>query len=180
MTTSLRTLLRKALKMKSEQEQVPLVHSQEAFRRLQTEFSALASIMLLTAYLESQTSDGLRYRRLSMFRRRQTKAWEVYATLLPDQRSFVAKPENLIVRCASLTDLYFFNQYPSYIPLQWYGKCVYAWKSCFFVGEIRRAAVPYLDCRNFSGLLDERVTIRYFYLRDYFEEGHFAAMRTEC
>jgi len=160
-------------------ERVMLVRAEDALGSLKREFSAL-HFQLLTPELESATSHGLTYRRLWSHCYSRRYLWltgfRLYQWLLPDQVRFKAQANNPIWSCASFTDLWFFVQFPEYIPKHWYGRRIYGWKTCFRFGNLPRMALPYLDCT-------ERSTpprIRYICLDEnsFYTEIDFAAIRT--
>lgn len=154
----------------------------EVLGRLRMEFRALP-IHLLTPDLEPRTSTGFAYRRLWLHPDQGESALltgrDIYGYLLSDQVRFVVKPTDRIRYCASLTDLWFFAQFPAYIPAGWRGKRIYGWKTCFCAGRYpEQMVVPYLEC-SLLGSLGEVPRIRYSYLDDSFGLGDCAAVRTD-
>ena len=154
----------------------------EVLGRLRMEFRALL-IHLLTPDLEPRTSTGFAYRRLWLHPDQRESVLltgrDIYGYLLSDQVRFVVKPTDRIRYCASLTDLWFFAQFPAYIPADWRGKRIYGWKTCFCAGHFREhMIVPYLEC-SLLGFPGEVPRIRYSYLDGSFGSGDCAAVRTD-
>lgn len=149
------------------------VCSAEALARLNMEFRAIG-YRFLTPQLEPKTSHGLMYRGLSA---QEGNGHDVYGSLLDDQQHYRAKSSDLIHHCASFTDLWFFAQFPAYIPLSWYGKRVYGWKTCFCVGHPSQMVVPYLDCTDTSALPRHSPPIRFHYLSTRYGKDDYSAMR---
>lgn len=149
------------------------VCSVETLARLNMQFRAIG-YRFLTPELEPKTSNGLVYRGLSA---QGDTGYEVYESLLEDQRHHIARPIDLIHHCASFTDLWFFVQFPAYIPLSWYGKRVYGWKTCLCVDPSSQMAVPYLDCTDTSALPQQSPPIRFHYLSTRNGKDDYAAMK---
>ncbi len=158
----------------------PQAQAVEALKRLQMEFRAL-SIRLLTPDMESLISNGFMYRKLWLHPDQGKNTFltgrDIYEYLLLDQIHFVVQPTDHIRHCASFTDLWFFAQFPAYIPAGWEGKRIYGWKTCFSVGHYpEQMVVPYLEC-SLLGLSGEVPLIRYSYLDSNFGSGDCAAVR---
>ena len=155
--------------MSEEIQVLAQVYSAETLARLDMQFRAIG-YRLLTPQLEPKTSNGLVYRALFA---QKGIGYDVYELLLKDQGYRMA----LIHHCASFTDLWFFAQFPAYIPLSWYGKCVYGWKTCFCVCHSLQTAVPYLDCTDTSALPKQSPPIRFHYLSTHYGKDDYAAMK---
>lgn len=155
--------------MSEEIQVLAQVCSVETLARLNVQFRAIGC-QLLTPELEPRISNGLVYRELLA---QGGTGYEVYESLLKNQGHRMA----LIHHCASFTDLWFFAQFPMYIPLSWYGKRVCGWKTCFGIGNPSQEVVPYLDCTDTSALPQQSPRIRFHYLCEFLGENNYAAMK---
>jgi hypothetical protein len=71
---------------------------------------------------------------------------KIFERLLPDQKSYVASPNDLICKCLEVADLEWLRCHPQNIPELWREQhlCVYAWKSVTLLKNGRRS-VPFLS-----------------------------------
>lgn len=70
---------------------------------------------------------------------------DIFSFLLPDQKTYQAKKNDMIHKCVSLADIQFYEKYPELVPTNWRGKVVPAWKSVV-LGDDDLHYVPCLDC----------------------------------
>lgn len=103
----------------------------------------------LTPELEAKSSSGVKNPGLGLHEKQEKQQTitgdEVFAFLLPDQKTYTARWSDPIHLCISLADIQCYEKYPHLIPLEWKRKLVYAWKSVV-LNEYGGRIVPFLYC----------------------------------
>lgn len=122
----------------------------------------------LTPDLEAKSSSGVKNPGLGLHEKQEKQQTitgdEVFAFLLPDQKTYTARWSDPIHSCISLADIQYYEKYPHLIPLEWRRKLVYAWKSVVLSGGGYRFA-PALYC------CVDRPVVHWFHLA-YYWDGH--------